>query len=112
MNKEFFEALDALEKEGISKTYLLEKVEAALQTAFKKENNGQSNVRVSIDDENVLCFIVNICSHSLKAKGLSFLSRIKAKLRIKLSYILDSGFNKSLFDNSNACVIIPFSIND
>lgn len=51
MNKEFFEALDALEKEGISKTYLLEKVEAALQTAFKKENNGQSNVRVSIDDE-------------------------------------------------------------
>ncbi len=51
MNKEFFEALDALEKEGISKDYLLEKVEAALQTAFKKENNGQSNVRVSIDGE-------------------------------------------------------------
>lgn len=51
MNKEFFEALDALEKEGISKNYLLEKVEAALQTAFKKENNGQSNVRVAIDHE-------------------------------------------------------------
>ena len=51
MNKEFFEALDALEKEGISKEYLLEKVEAALQTAFKKENNGQSNVRVAIDSE-------------------------------------------------------------
>ncbi len=51
MNKEFFEALDALEKEGISKSYLLEKVEAALLAAFKKENNGQSNVRVSIDEE-------------------------------------------------------------
>ncbi|MBE6700842.1 MAG: transcription termination/antitermination protein NusA [Ruminococcaceae bacterium] len=51
MNKEFFEALDALEKEGISKNYLLEKVEAALQAAFKKENNGQSNVRVAIDTE-------------------------------------------------------------
>ncbi len=37
MNKEFFEALDALEKDGISKEYLLEKIEAALQTAFKKE---------------------------------------------------------------------------
>ena len=51
MNKEFFEALDALEKEGISKEYLLEKIEAALQTAFKKENNGQANVRVAIDFE-------------------------------------------------------------
>lgn len=51
MNKEFFEALDSLEKEGISKEYLLEKIEAALQTAFKKENNGQANVRVSIDFE-------------------------------------------------------------
>ena len=51
MNKEFFEALDALEKEGISKDYLLEKVEAALQTAFKKEKGGQANVRVSIDCE-------------------------------------------------------------
>ena len=51
MNKEFFEALDQLEKEGISKEYLLERVEAALQTAFKKEYNGQSNVRVVLDCE-------------------------------------------------------------
>ena len=51
MNKEFFEALDQLEKDGISKEYMLEKVEAALQTAFKKEYNGQSNVRVQLDCE-------------------------------------------------------------
>ena len=51
MNKEFFEALDQLEKDGISKEYMLEKVEAALQTAFKKEYNGQSNVRVALDCE-------------------------------------------------------------
>ena len=38
MNQEFFTALDLLEKEkGISKAYLLEKIEAALVSAFKKE---------------------------------------------------------------------------
>lgn len=52
MNKEFFDALDQLESDrGISKTYMLEKVEAALQAAFKKENAGQSNVRIAIDPE-------------------------------------------------------------
>ena len=46
MNKEFFEALDLLEKEkGIPKEYMLGKVEAALITAFKRERGG-SNVRV------------------------------------------------------------------
>ena len=38
MNKEFFVALDLLEKEkGIPKEYMLEKIEAALLSAFKKE---------------------------------------------------------------------------
>ena len=38
MNTEFFNALELLEKEkGIPKEYMLEKVEAALVTAFKKE---------------------------------------------------------------------------
>ena len=50
MNKEFFEALDLLEKEkGIPKEYMLGKVEAALITAFKRERGG-SNVRVLIDE--------------------------------------------------------------
>jgi len=50
MNQEFFNALDALEAEkGIPKEYMLEKVEAALLTAFKKDNNGQSNVRIVLD---------------------------------------------------------------
>lgn len=52
MNNEFFSALDALEKEkGIPKEYMLEKVEAALLTAYKKDNNGLSNVRIAIDPE-------------------------------------------------------------
>ncbi len=50
MNKEFFKALDALEREkGIPKDYMKEKVEAALQAAFRKEI-GTSNVKVVLDD--------------------------------------------------------------
>ena len=49
MNAKFFEALDLLEKEkGIPKEYMLEKVEAALQSGFKKDN-GFENVRVVLD---------------------------------------------------------------
>ncbi len=49
MNSEFFAALDILEKEnGIPKEYMLERVEAALISAYKRENGG-SNVRVVID---------------------------------------------------------------
>ena len=50
MNAEFFNALDALEKEkGIPKEYMLEKVEAALVAAFKRDNGGNDNVRVVMD---------------------------------------------------------------
>ena len=50
MNKEFFAALDLLEKEkGIPKEYMLEKVEAALVSAYKKEYGSNTNVRVHID---------------------------------------------------------------
>ncbi len=51
MNAEFFTALDLLEKtKGIPKDYMIEKVEAALISAFKKEY-GTGNVRVTIDPE-------------------------------------------------------------
>ena len=51
MNKEFFEALDVLERERhIPKSYMIEKVEAALTTACKKEL-GASNITVVIDPE-------------------------------------------------------------
>ncbi len=49
MNAKFFEALDLLEKEkGIPKEYMLEKVEAALLSGFKRDN-GFANVRVNLD---------------------------------------------------------------
>ncbi len=50
MNKELFEALNVLEKEkGISKDYMIEKIEAALLSAFRKENAGNENARVKLD---------------------------------------------------------------
>lgn len=50
MNKEFFVALQLLEKEkGIPQAYMIEKIEAALVSAFKKEYGSNSNVRVHID---------------------------------------------------------------
>lgn len=49
MNAEFFKALDLLEKEkGIPKEFMIERVEAALVSAFKKDN-GFANVRVVLD---------------------------------------------------------------
>ncbi len=51
MNKEFFEALDTLERERhIPKAYMIEKVEAALATACKREL-GSANITVVIDPE-------------------------------------------------------------
>ncbi len=50
MNKEFFDALELLEREkGIPKEYMLEKVEAALVSAFKREIGGSTSVRIVLD---------------------------------------------------------------
>ena len=50
MNTEFFTALELLEKEkGIPQAYMIEKIEAALVSAFKKEYGNNTNVRVHID---------------------------------------------------------------
>ena len=60
MNKEFFVALDLLEKEkGIPKEYMLEKIEAALVSACRKEYGNSTLVRVAIDPvkEDVRVFI-------------------------------------------------------
>lgn len=50
MNAEFFTALDLLEKEkGIPAAYMIEKIEAALVSAYKKEYGNNTNVRILID---------------------------------------------------------------
>jgi len=54
MNREFFEALDLLEKEkGISKEYMIEKIEAALLAACKKEYGASTVARINIDPEKM-----------------------------------------------------------
>ena len=50
MNADFFSALDLLEKEkGISKEYMIEKIEAALAKACQKEVGPTAIVRVQLD---------------------------------------------------------------
>ncbi len=52
MDKEFFEALEELSVEkGINKDYLLDAIETALVTAYKKNFNSQENVKIVIDEE-------------------------------------------------------------
>jgi len=52
MNREFIEAMDELEKEKhISKDVLLETIESALVSAYKKNYGTSQNVRVQIDRE-------------------------------------------------------------
>ena len=52
MNTEFIEAIEALEKEkDISKDILIEAIESALVSAYKKNYGTSQNVRVNIDRE-------------------------------------------------------------
>ncbi len=52
MNNDLFEALDLLEKQkGIPKEYMLERVEAALISAFKREQGANALVRIVIDPD-------------------------------------------------------------
>ena len=52
MNREFIEAIDALEKEkDISKDILIDAIESALVSAYKKNYGTSQNVRVNIDRE-------------------------------------------------------------
>ena len=50
MNKEFFASLQLIEKEkGIPQEYMIERIEAALISAFKKEYGSTANARIHID---------------------------------------------------------------
>ncbi len=52
MNREFIDAIDALEKEkDISKDILIDAIESALVSAYKKNYGTSQNVRVNIDRE-------------------------------------------------------------
>jgi len=58
MNAEFFAALDALQTEtGISKEYMLEKIEAALTTAFKRDSSANNANSASSGNANVKVYL-------------------------------------------------------
>ena len=51
-NKQLIVAIQELEKEkGIKKDYLLDSIESALLTAYKRNYNSQENVKVVVDRE-------------------------------------------------------------
>jgi len=53
VNHEFIEALRALEKEkGINKDVLIEAIETALVTAYKRDYGADTDVRVTVNREN------------------------------------------------------------
>ena len=49
MKDDIFEALELLEKEGIPQSYMIEKIEQALASAFKKEYGPTAMMRVEMD---------------------------------------------------------------
>ena len=49
MNADIFNALELLEKEGIPQSYMIEKIEQALTSAFKKEYGATALMRVDMD---------------------------------------------------------------
>ncbi len=49
MNADIFNALELLEKEGIPQAYMIEKIEQALSSAFKKEYGPTALMRVDMD---------------------------------------------------------------
>lgn len=64
MNKEFFEALEMLEKEkGVPVEYLLEKIKAAIVIAVKRDNGANSVVNITVDQEKCkfkVCVVKNV----------------------------------------------------
>ena len=60
-NKELILALEELEKEkGIKKEYLLEAIETALVTAYKRNFDSFENVRVEMDHQTVATHVYAI----------------------------------------------------
>ena len=61
MNKESFEALEELSIEkGINKDYLLDAIETALLTAYKKNFNAEENVKIIIDEEKAVIQVFSL----------------------------------------------------
>ena len=106
MNSEFFNALDLLEAEkGISKEYMLERVEAALVSAYKHEC-GNANVRVVLDpvkkDVKVYSQKTVVEAVSDPSSEISLADAQKISKRSKLGGILETEIKTKSFGRISA----------
>ena len=73
MNSEFMDALEQLEREkGIAKDILLEAIELALISGYKKNFNSAQNVRVDINRHDLI---------AVRTASIGFPHRHKPELR-------------------------------
>ena len=88
-NKELILALEELEKEkGIKKEYLLESIETALVTAYKRNFNSSENVKVEMDEKTGATHIYSVkdvvetVENSIQQISLEEAKKIDKKLQI------------------------------
>lgn len=93
MNKEFFEALETIEKErGIKKEVLLEKITKAMEVAVEKDLGLEGNVNVIVDEDKKN-FQVNVVKTVVEEvydpdTEISLEDAKKIKSRVKLGRLL------------------------
>ena len=89
-NKELILALEELEKErGIKKEFLLESIETALVTAYKKNFDSQENVKVVMDNKTGATFVYSI--KEVVEKPEDSINQISLKEAKKINKSLEIG---------------------
>ena len=89
-NKELILALEELEKEkGIKKEYVLESIETALVTAYKRNFDSSENVRVDVDQKTGATHIYTI--KEVKKRVMDPNTQINIKDAQKINKTLDVG---------------------
>ena len=92
-NQELIEAIDELEKErGINKKYLLESLETALVTAYKRNFDYEENVKIAMDENTGVFHIYAVKEVVMKPENnMAQISKEEAvKIDIKeFSFLLD-----------------------
>ena len=88
-NKELIQALEDLEKEkGIKKEYLLESIETALVTAYKRNFDSQENVKVVMDKDTGATSVYSVkevveeVKDNIKEIGLKEAKKIKKSVEV------------------------------
>ena len=114
MNIEFIEALDQIEKEkGIDKEILLEAIEAAITSAYKRNFGSAQNVKITIDrDSGCLLYTSLLKLDILGHDDPTVIRMLEDLTGIDATKInLDDKATLSLFTSTKALNIEPEDIN-